>query len=506
MGEALALFQGGIRFREAGLHALAEPALRRCLSLTRQALGEKHIYVALALHELGNELEKRGNLAEAEKTYRECLDMARTLVGLTHPKAVHPVSSLARVLAEQGRPSEGERLFRQLREANAQRYGAESVRVAVAQTAYAAFLSQQGDRNRSAQVRQEADRLFRKAGGTRSNVFAINLSSWAATCWQLGQNPRAEELAREALPLAEEHFGADSLAVVDLLDTLVLALIDLKRFAEAAPICHRTLALSQRHPSLRGNVLDTAGRLHERQGQWKEAERFYSEALALARKEKAKDSADLAYSLNNLANVLAERSEYGQAAPLFAEAAATWQKSKNPRERDAIGALCDAAMCGLAAGDAESYQRRCRDLLRRTAASKDPWIAERVGRALCMRPDSVGAWSDGMQLTAALAKSTPPGSSAIVVRAAVLYRAGLFSEAGSLLRQQSAKAPNHDGPAAQLLLALCNYHLNRQDASLQRIDQALAPMQTQASLSWSERLFVQAWRKEAEALRDLEKK
>jgi hypothetical protein len=163
-------------------------------------------------------------------------------------------------------------------------------------------------------------------------------------------------------------------------------------------------------------------------------------------------------------------------------------------------------MCGLAAGDAESYQRRCRDLLRRTAASKDTWIAEHVGRALCIRPDSVAAWSDAVTVTATLAKSAPPGPSAIVVRAAVLYRAGRFAEARDLLRLQNSKVQNRNGLAAQLLLALCDHRLNRQDASLQRIDQALAPMQTQASLSWSERLFVQAWRKEAEALRDPEKK
>jgi tetratricopeptide (TPR) repeat protein len=71
VGEAVAQFQVGIGLREAGLHALAEPALRRCLGLARQALGEEHIYVALALHELGGELEKNGKLAEAEKTYRE---------------------------------------------------------------------------------------------------------------------------------------------------------------------------------------------------------------------------------------------------------------------------------------------------------------------------------------------------------------------------------------------------------------------------------------------------
>ena len=223
--------------------------------------------------------------------------------------------------------------------------------------------------------------MYRKAEGTRSNVFAINLSSWATLCWQLGQHKQAEKLAREALPLVEEHFGKDSLSVAELLDTLALALIDQKRYTEAAPICQRALELSARHTSVRWSVLDTVGRLHQRQRQWKEAERYYRDALALARKEPAKNPADLAYSLNNLADVLAERGEYEQAAPLFAEAATTWEKDRSKHERDMVGALCDVVQSRLAAGDLAGYQRHCRELLRRVGASKDTWIAERVGRA-----------------------------------------------------------------------------------------------------------------------------
>ncbi len=506
MGEALAQFQVGIGFREAGLHALAEPALRRSLSLTRQALGEQHIYVALALHELGDALEKRGNLAEAEKTYRECLDMARTLVGLTHPKAVHPVASLARVLAKEGRPSEGEQLFGQLRQANERRYGKESVRVAVALTAYAAFLSHQGDTRRSAQVRQEADSRYRKAAGTGSNVFAINLSSWATLCWQLNQYPQAEQLAREALPLVEEHFGKESLAVAELLDTLALALIDQKRSAEAGPICQRALELSQRHASVRWSVLDTAGRLHRRQSELKEAERYYRDALALARKERPKNPANLAYSLNNLADVLAERGAYGQAAPLFAEAATTWEKDSGKHERDMVGALCDAAQSRLAAGDLAGYQRQCPELLRRVGASTDTWIAERVGRVLSMRSDAMAAWSDAVTLTAPLAKGSPPGSSATVVRAAVLYRAGRFAEARALLRRPEPKADHRQSGTAEVLLALCERRLHPHEASCPALDQALARPLPPGSRSWSEKLFEQALRKEAETVGDSERR
>ena len=506
MGEALAQFQLGIGLRETGLHALAEPALRRSLSLTRQALGEQHIYVALALHELGDELEKRNNFAEAEKTYRQCLEMARALVGLTHPKAVHPVSSLARVLAKEGRPSEGEQLFRELGEANEKRYGKVSVRVAVALTAYAAFLSHQGDTRRSARVRQEADSLYRRAGGTRSNVFAINLSSWATLCWQQGEHKQAEKLARNALPLVEEHFGKDSLSMVDLLDTLALALIDQKRYAEAGPFCQRALDLSQRHASVRWSVLDTAGRLHRGRRELKEAERYYREALALARKERTKNPANLAYSLNNLADVLAERGEYGQAVSLFAEAATNWEKDRGKHERDIVGALCNAVQSRLAAGDLAGYQRHCRELLRRVAASKDTWSAERVGCALSLRPDAVATWSDAVTLTASLAKGFPPGSRATVVRAAVLYRAGRFVEARALLRQQDPKIPNRNGQAAQLLLTLCDYQLDRQATPPLSMDQALSPSPSHEILSWPERLFEQVWWNEVQTLRDGEKR
>jgi tetratricopeptide (TPR) repeat protein len=88
IGQAALQFQFAIGSREIGWLASAESALQHCLTLTRQALGEQHIYVALVLHELGDTQEKRGNLVAAEKTYSECLQMATKQVGLAHPKSV----------------------------------------------------------------------------------------------------------------------------------------------------------------------------------------------------------------------------------------------------------------------------------------------------------------------------------------------------------------------------------------------------------------------------------
>lgn len=320
IGEAVIQFQIGVSSREAGWFAAAELALRRSLTLTRQVLGDKHIYVALVLHELGDTQEKRGHLREAAKTYQECLDIASKQVGLTHPKAVYPIASLARVLAKQGRRSEAEQLFAQLRQANEKRHGRQNVRVAVALSAYAHFLDYQAERSRSAQVHQEADHLFRKVQATSHRIFALNLSSWASTCWALKRYKQAEKLAREALPLLEHHCGRDSQTVVELLDTLALSLIDQKRFTQAEPLCQQTLQLSQRYPSARWTVLDTAGRLYQGKGELAEAEKYYREALALARKEQTEKPGDMVYSLKNLAKVLMQRGEHQQAAPLLTEA------------------------------------------------------------------------------------------------------------------------------------------------------------------------------------------
>jgi tetratricopeptide (TPR) repeat protein len=191
--------------------------------------------------------------------------------------------------------------------------------VAVALTAYAAFLSDQGDSSRSAQVRQEADELFRKVQATGNRIFALNLSSWANSCRALGRHQQAERLAREELPLLERHYGRESQAVVDLLDTLVLALIDQKCYTEAEPFCQRALGLFPQPRSARWSVLDTAGRLHRSKGELVEAEKFYRDALSVARKDQAKRPQDLSYGLKNLADVLTQRGEHAQAAALLAE-------------------------------------------------------------------------------------------------------------------------------------------------------------------------------------------
>jgi serine/threonine protein kinase len=499
LGEAVTQFQLGVGARAAGWLGQAESSLQRCLKLTRQVLGEQHIYVALVLNELATTQEQRGDLAGAEKTFRECLDVVRAQVGLTHPKAVHPVAGLAGVLAERGRASEGEQLFREFRQANEKRYGKDNVRVAAALTAHAAFLSHR-DVRRSAQVRQEADAAFRKSNGVRTRVFALNLGSWAYACWQLGQHEKAEKLAREAVPLFERHFGRDSLSVVNLLDTLALALIDQKRYQEAESFSQKALALCSKHPLARQerlNVLDTLGRSHGRRGDWISAERYYREALDLARKEYGKNPTNLAYHLQNLANVLAERRAFSQAVPLFAEVVAVWEKDKAKHERERGDALCDLALAHLGSGDVEKYQHHCRELLRRPDGRTDLRSAERIGRTLCMRSDSVADWDAVIALTASLANSSVR-SDAAVIRAAVLYRAGRFTEACKLLRT-SAPRSGTESPIAKLLLALCRHHLEPNASARHALDQILVELMQHVPASWQEKLLVESLRRDAEA-------
>ena len=77
---------------------------------------------------------------------------------------------------------------------------------------------------------------------------------------------------------------------------------------------------------LKGDILDTSGRVYDRIGKYSQAEGFHKKALMSRKKIFGEDHTDVASSYNNLASVYSSLGEYNQAKDLHEKALLIWKK------------------------------------------------------------------------------------------------------------------------------------------------------------------------------------
>ena len=215
------------------------------------------------------------NLA-AEALYRRVLELQTNLFGNDHTNVAYTLTGLASALLGQARPAEAETLTR------------------------------------------EALAMQRRLLGRTNHSIVGTLNRLALTLGAQGKLAERETIIREALDIERTLAGNDSAMMPSLLQTLAFTFRQQGKFAEAEPVYREALAMSRK----RGNVDAEMAHLLNNlavtlgyQGKHEEAESLFREALAMRRQLFRDDHADVAQSLNNLANVLELRAELAGVFP-----------------------------------------------------------------------------------------------------------------------------------------------------------------------------------------------
>src|SRR5262249_9093064 len=90
----------------------AKSLARRSVDITRQALGEKHVYLLGSLEVLAHVLRVQRQFAEAEAVYRQSLALAVEGYGEANPAGAPTLEEPAATLGEEERFDEAEPLLR----------------------------------------------------------------------------------------------------------------------------------------------------------------------------------------------------------------------------------------------------------------------------------------------------------------------------------------------------------------------------------------------------------
>ena len=136
-----------------------------------------------------------------------------------------------------------------------------------------------------------------------------------------GQYVEALPFYRKALDMVQREFGADHIAMADMLNGLASLYLDLGQHDGAEPLLKRSLAirksaLGSDHPKIALSLNNIAG-VYTRQGRYDEAEPLLKRSLSIWEKSVGPQHPRVAMTLNNLAEVYLYQGRYGDAEALF---------------------------------------------------------------------------------------------------------------------------------------------------------------------------------------------
>ncbi|MBO9717193.1 MAG: CHAT domain-containing protein [Pseudoxanthomonas sp.] len=283
-------------YQDWGRLARSEALFRRVYEGRRQRLGEDHPQVGESMARLADVLDAQGRHAEAEPLYRQSLAIREARLGPDHVDTAAAVHDLAGVLNALGRYPEAIQLDRRALAIRQARLGGDDP------DTIASLSNLAGDLTESRLAMEEGGALYRRAleaserrHGADAPATALYLGNLGWYLNLAGRPAEAEPLLRRSLAIRERQWGADSLDVAYSLKNLGVSLELQQRPADAEALYRRALAIRQEglgedHPQVAEVLGQLAGALRK-QGRMAEAEREAGRAVAIARAQRARESA-----------------------------------------------------------------------------------------------------------------------------------------------------------------------------------------------------------------------
>jgi tetratricopeptide (TPR) repeat protein len=321
---AALLNETGVALRQRARYELAEPILRRTLSLNEKAYGPNHPRVATSLNNLSQLLHDMGRLVEAELLLRRALEIGEQTLGPEHPIVATRLSNLATLLHDTNRLREAEPLLRRALAIDEQSLGADHPDVAIRLNNLAQLLM---DTNRY----DEAEPLFRRAlrieedhYGSEHPEVANTLINLAGLLDDTSRMTEGESLIRRALAIHETNYGPNHPSVANDLNSLASCLFEMRKFYEAEPLIRRSLAINEQsfgstHPSVANNLSNLAMILN-RTERSEEAEPLLRRALWIDEQNFGSEHPNVAIRLGNLALLLENTNQHEEAEKLARQA------------------------------------------------------------------------------------------------------------------------------------------------------------------------------------------
>jgi tetratricopeptide (TPR) repeat protein len=177
---------------------------------------------------------------------------------------------------------------------------------------------------------------------------ALLLNQAGSYLHQRARYAEAAPLIQRSLAIREKALGPDHPAVALSLNNLALLYDSQGKYAEAEPLYQRSLAITEEalgpeHPAVAVDLNNLAA-LYCSQGKYAEAAPLFQRVLAMSKKAQGPDQPHVALSLNSLAEFYHSQGKYAEAEPLVQRALAIEEKAHGPDHPDVALSLNNLAL------------------------------------------------------------------------------------------------------------------------------------------------------------------
>jgi serine/threonine protein kinase/tetratricopeptide (TPR) repeat protein len=375
---------------------------RESLSIQERVLGPSHPDVASSLRGLGAVLYRRGEFANAEEAYRRALAIVRERLGADHPVTGQTLSVLASTLGQMGRDTEAEPLMLEAVRIQEKAFGPMHSQVASELNNLASLYGRQGRQDKAAEIFERTAVILQHIFGEAHQNVAIAFRNLGLTYSLVGEYARSDTYLRRALEIDEKNLGPSNTAV--LWDLVTLGNLERKKGDLNEAVRLFTLARERGLASSTGTknpeyerALEGLGAVAIVRRNLGEADRLYSEALAIKRAANGDNNVTLAGPLEGLGAVLVARGNGSQAIEPLGRALAlreATQGKNHPALSETLRKLASAYRLTGRSDDAEKALVRAMTIVEKAHGPDHPEVAasaQALGELLVARGDADGA-------------------------------------------------------------------------------------------------------------------
>jgi eukaryotic-like serine/threonine-protein kinase len=376
----------------------ADALYRESLSIRERVLGPSHPDVASSLKGIGGVYYRRGEFVKAEEFYRRALAIARERNGPDHPEVAESLSFLASALGQQGRDKEAGPLIVEAARIQEKAFGPMHPLVADEINNLAALYGRQGQLREAAELLERSLKILQHNFGATHQRVALVLKNLGLTYSLAGDYARADEYLQRALEIDEKNLGPTNTAVLWGLVTLG----NLERKKGNLNAAARDFSLARERGL--ASSLGTKNNEYERaleglasvavdRRNLEEAERLYTEALAIKLAANGENHFTLANPLEGLGSVLVARGKGTDAIEPLGRALALREATQgvnHPALSQTLRKLASAYRLAGRTDDAEKALVRAMTIIEKAHGPEHPEVAasaQALGELLAARGD-----------------------------------------------------------------------------------------------------------------------
>jgi len=223
----------------------AMPLFQRALAIREARLGPEDPEVVSVLSNMGTALAAQGRFDEAEATLRRTLALQERLWGGHDLRVAKTLHNLGGIAYYRQRIPEAERLLGRALAIREATLPGDDLDLAGSREALALLRRKQGRLTEAAQLLERLAATAEKVYGPEHPNTARVLLNLGLTWKELRQDAPARRNLERALAIGERIFGPESPQITQTLAALASLHIQHGRYAEAAPLYRRLLALRE---------------------------------------------------------------------------------------------------------------------------------------------------------------------------------------------------------------------------------------------------------------------